>query len=258
MRAISFATLKGGTGKTIITFNVAGILAQRSKRILCIDGDPQANLSSRMGLIHNEDTLVDVFEYENVDPSSVIRKTHIENIDAICTNINMTKTEFKLVSISGRELILENFIEDNREFFEENYDYILIDTNPSFSVINQNIFLASDAIILVNDPSEDSLSGSRTFIQLWSQVLKRLRRENNIKGFLINQYTKRRNVFEEFVDYCSKDEVIGELLFKNFIPNTVKFAEANLEKQPINIYDKNSEASLILSDFVDELLERVD
>ncbi len=76
MEIISFATLKGGTGKTIITFNVAGVLAERGKRILCIDGDPQANLSSRMGLIHNDDTLVDVFEYEDVKPSSVIRSTH--------------------------------------------------------------------------------------------------------------------------------------------------------------------------------------
>lgn len=257
MKVISFATLKGGTGKSMITFNVAGILAERGKKILCIDGDPQANLSSKLGLFDTEDTLIDVLEYEDVEPDSVIKSTHIDNIDAIGTNINMTQTEFKLVTIPGRELILENFFKDNQSFFEENYDYILIDTNPSFSVINQNIFLASDGIILVNDPSADSLNGSKTFIQLWNQVLKRLRRENNIKGFLINQYMKRRNIFEEFVDHCANDEIIGELLFKSLIPHTVKFAEANMEKKTINVYDKKSEASLMLSDFVDELVERV-
>ena len=257
MKVISFATLKGGTGKSMITFNVAGALAERGKKVLCIDGDPQANLSSKLCQSNQEGTLMDVFEFEDVKPSSVIKGTHIENIDAICTNINMTQTEFKLVTIPGRELILENFIEDNKSFFEANYDYILIDTNPSFSVINQNVFLASDGIILVNDPSLDSLNGSKTFIQLWGQVLKRLRRPDNIKGFLINQYMKRRNIFEEFVDHCSQDEIIGKLLFKSLIPHTVKFAEANMENKTINIYDKKSDASIMLSEFVDELIERV-
>ena len=257
MKVISFATLKGGTGKTMTTFNVAGVLSEKGKRVLCIDGDPQSNLSSKLDLLHEEDTLIDIFEYEDIKPSSVIRQTHIHNVDAICTNINMTKTEFKLVSVSGRELILENFFEDNKDFFEQNYDFILIDTNPSFSIINQNIFLASDAIILVNDPSLDSLNGSKMFMQLWGQVLKRLKRENNIKGFLVNQYMKRRNIFEDFVEYCSKDEVIGELIFKTFIPHTVKFAEASMEKKTINMYDKKSEASIKFYEFVDELMERV-
>ncbi|MBF8984590.1 ParA family protein [Lutibacter sp. B2] len=256
MKAISFGTLKGGTGKTTTTFSTAGTLKSMGKNVLCIDIDPQANLTSNFGANSDEGlkTILDVFEDDETSPEKVI--VSCNGIDLIPSTIKLTGTEMQLVNYPGREYILKNFFEDYKDFFNR-YDYILIDTNPSMSILNQNAFIASDAIILVNEAGANSLGGSLIFMDLWEGITKRLRIQNNIKGFLINRFIKRTKMSNDFVECCRNHDRIKDLLFNTIVPVNVKLAEAETENVPINEYAPTATGALSFKEFTKELIERV-
>ena len=146
MKIITIGTLKGGTGKTSTLYNLSSLLAEQFK-ILLIDVDPQCNLSLNAGVdvtATNLKTVKNIFE-GNVNAEEVIFKKPMDcipNLDIIPSSIQLTATEINIVSQAGREQILNNFLLDNNDYLSQ-YDYIMIDTNPSMSIINQNSFLSS-------------------------------------------------------------------------------------------------------------------
>jgi chromosome partitioning protein len=260
LKIISFSTLKGGVGKSSSLFNIAGLLAEEGKKILVIDADPQGNSTNNFGIDRTgenfksiKDILEDDIEFESVVIKSPVKE--LPALDVIPSSIFLTATELKLVSLAGRENILINYIEDNLKHFNL-YDYILIDTNPSMSIINQNAFVAATDIILVSDISMNSVEGSELFLALWKDIRKRLKIEDNIKGFLINMYDKRMNLSAQFRDYCKRNDEVKDILFDTVIPMNVKLKEAELEAKPINIYCKSSAGYKSYVDLVNEMKER--
>ena len=149
MKVIAFGTLKGGTGKTTVAFNVGGILAEEHK-VLFIDVDPQANLSDNAGVDTTDQTgatIRDVFgDWKETKADDVITKSPIwqlPNMDIIASHIRLTATEHQLVSAPGRERILQKWMERNKDVLSQ-YDYIILDTNPSMGIVNQNAFMTAD------------------------------------------------------------------------------------------------------------------
>lgn len=260
LKIITFSTLKGGVGKSSCLFNISGILAEDNKKVLAIDIDPQGNTTNNFGIdrtVPSFKSFKDIME-DNLSLNEVIVKSPIEelpSLDIIPSSIFLTGTEMRLVSLAGREYILKNYIEENLHIFSS-YDYILIDTNPSMSIINQNAFVAADSIILVSDISMNSLEGSELFIALWNDISKRLRLEDKISGFLINMFDKRINLSSQFFDFCKNHQDISKLLFNTVIPNNVKIKESELEAKPINIYDTSSSGYKAYINLYDEMKER--
>lgn len=259
MRIIAVGTLKGGTGKTTTVFNLAGCLAEKSK-VLLIDCDPQANLSQDCGIdIANQDldSIKSVFD-NYIEPSKTIIKGPIKelpNLDLLASNIWLTETEMLLVNRSGRERILYNYITDNKEIFEK-YDYIICDTNPSMSIINQNAFFIADSIILMTDISKNGLTGVELFDYLWSKAAKDLRKENNIKALILNNSDSRTLLSKELLEYCKEDEDLNKILIDKVIPQAIKIKETSLEHKPINVYKPNSKEHDIYNELVEMLQER--
>lgn len=148
---------------------------------------------------------------------------------------------------------------DHKAFFDQ-YDYILIDTNPSMSIVNQNAFLASDAILLVSDVSMNAIEGAQLFIALWEEARKRLRREDNIKGFIVNDFDSRNKLSADYLEYLrtSPDtEDLRPILFETVIPRNVRITESELAAVPISIYDLRLQGHATRSrPLVDEMLAR--
>lgn len=147
---------------------------------------------------------------------------------------------------------------DHKAFFDQ-YDYILIDTNPSMSIVNQNAFLASDAILLVSDVSMNAIEGAQLFIALWEEARKRLRREDNIKGFIVNDFDSRNKLSADYLEYLrtSPDtEDLRPILFETVIPRNVRITESELAAVPISIYDLRSKGCDAIASLVDEMLAR--
>lgn len=259
MKTIVSATLKGGTGKTSTLFNLAGVLGEKYN-ILLIDCDAQTNLSMNVGVdvtANNLKTIKEVFDGET-SAEKVILKSPIKElpkVDIIPSSIQLTATELKIVSLAGRENILKNFILDNDKLLSK-YDYIMIDTNPSMSIVNQNAFNVADSIILVSDISLNGIQGAELFIYLWGEVRKLLRKDNNIKALILNNYDRRIKLSSELLEFTLENEAIKYLVTKTYISNSVKIKETELEHKPINILHKNSEIHKTFLKIIDEFLSR--
>ena len=259
MKIIAIATCKGGTGKSMTTFNLAGMLA-KTHRVLLIDIDPQCNLSMNMGIDvtqHGLKTTANIFA-GNAKAQEIIYRNPLEylpNLDLIPSSILLTATELNIVNIAGREQIMRNFILDNRAILSE-YDYIFFDQNATMSIINQNAFLISDSIILVTDVSKNGVLGADLFIALWDDVRSRLRKADNIKAFIINNYDKRIGIAPELLEYCQDHEETKHLLLDTVIPYNARIKETELECTPINKKRRAAMPQRVYDQVINELLER--
>jgi len=259
LRIITLGTLKGGTGKTSSIFNLAGIISEHHK-VLLIDCDPQTNLSLNCGVDITANaikTVKNIFD-GNATAKDVIFKNPIKelpNIDIIPSSIELTATEMQIVSRAGRENILKNFLLDNKEVLSD-YDYILIDTNPSMGIVNQNAFLIADSIILVSDVSLNGIQGAELFITLWGDARKHLRKNDNIKALIINNFDKRIKLSGELVDYCKDNESIRDIVLETTIPASVQVKNTEIEHRTINCLHKNSPVHIAYATVMHELQER--
>lgn len=265
-KIITFGTLKGGVGKTMLCFNIGGILSQLGRHVLVIDSDLQGNLTNNMGIDRTKGGLLttyDIYQMDNPQPApeTLIVRQPIERLpllDMIAGSIFLHKAELNIASVAGREQILQNYLSDHKEFFDA-YDYILIDTNPSMSIINQNAFLASDAILLISDVSMNAIEGAQLFIALWDDARRRLRKENNIKGFIINDYDVRNRLSADFLEFLRTSEEtadLREILFDAIIPRNVRITESELAALPISVYDLRSKGCDAIASLVDEMIEK--
>lgn len=266
MKIITFGTLKGGVGKTTLCFNIGGILSQLGFKVLIIDSDLQGNLTNNIGIDRTSANLLTLYDIYNMsaeqpDPDRLVYTVpneRLTNLDLIPGSIFLHRAELSLAGISGRELVLRTYLEDHIRFFDQ-YDYILIDTNPSMSVVNQNAFVVSDAILLVADVSMNALEGSQLFIALWEEARHRLRIGDNIKGFIINDFDSRNRLSADLLEFIQQTDDMADLnklLLKTVIPRNVKITESELAAMPISLYDIHSKGGRAISALVEELMER--
>jgi len=255
MKIITMGTLKGGAGKTMNVFNLAGVLAKNNK-VLLIDVDPQCNLSSNCGIDVADvkmQTIRDIFSKYQADKQpkaeEVIIKSPIselKNLDIIPSSILLFEIEDDITLLEGRSFILKNFIRRNKEVLE-NYDYILIDTNPSMSVFNINAFYVADSIIISSDVSGNSISGAELFCSLWDAKREQINetadnpKEDNIAALLIGNYDKRTNLSKELLEYVNNAEFSKDIVISEVIPATVKCKDAELVHTPVNVLYPNED-----------------
>ena len=268
MKIVTFATLKGGVGKTMLCFNVGGVLSGRGYKVLIIDSDLQGNLTNNMGLDRTK-KLLTLYEVYNLDISPPLQpmalvcispNTRMPRVDLLASSFFLHKAEQRL-SVVGEygqgepELILRKYILEHRDFFKK-YDYVLIDTNPSMGVINRNAFAVSDSILLVSDVSMNAIEGAQLFIALWDEARNRLGLPDRIRGFILNDCDWRTNLSHDFVEYIRTDpgvEDIRALMMETIIPRTVKITESELAALPVRLYDERSKGAAAIDALVDEL-----
>ena len=260
MKIISIGTLKGGTGKTTMTFNIAGALAEKSK-VLMIDVDPQCNLSNDTGIDitrASSYSAKDIFQVNPPSPEELVISSPISllpNLDIIPGNIFLIETELNLTTRAGRETILNNYIEDNEEFFSR-YDYIVIDTNPSMGPVNQNAFYASDSIILVSDVDNNSRMGVQLFMFLWERICKAMRIKSNINALILNRADDRTTLTGDIWEYYRDDDELSAILIGQPVHERIAFRRAALKKLPINLYKEGKTSAEEIYSVVKELKER--
>lgn len=259
MKIIAFGTMKGGTGKTSLAFNLAGLLAEEYK-VLLWDLDPQCNLSQSAGLdINTRDvyTTKDIFDHPDTDPEKIVVQLGDinEKLWILPGSMDLTIVESILTSRPGRELILRYYVEDHIDFFEQ-FDYIVIDTNPSMSNVNQNGFVAADSIVLVSDVSLHSIRGAELFQFLWEDVRKSMRLPNTIKALVLNNYDNRTKLAGELMEYCSEQDHLKDLIVPTVIPARVAVKHTAIENKPITQLQPNSDLAGMFSQLLLELKEK--
>lgn len=261
MKIIAFGTLKGGTGKTTVAFNIGGILAEERK-VLFIDMDPQSNLSDNAGVdttIQDGATIRDVFDNPiKVKAAEVITREplwQLPNMDIIASHIRLTATELQLVATAGRERILQKWIARNMDVLGK-YDYIILDTNPSMGIVNQNAFMAADEIILVSDVSKKAIQGAQLFTYLWGEVCENMEVQDKTSALILNRCDKRINLTRNIHEFYRDDEDFGKIVLDNIIPARVDIMDTETKFLPINFTAPNSDACEAFRSVISELRER--
>lgn len=268
-KVITFATLKGGAGKTMNIFNLAGVVAARGKKVLLIDVDPQCNLSANCGLDVADlgfTTVKDIFaKYratEQPKAKDVIIECPISGLDGmdiIPSSIFLFNVEDDITILEGRTKILKSFLARNQKCLDS-YDYIFIDTNPSMSVFNVNAFYAADAIIISTDVSSNSISGAELFCGLWDAKREQInetseiRKEDNIVALLLGNFSKRSNLSKELLEYVHTANFSKDIVLDTIIPATVQLKETEIGHMPINLLHRGSKAHQAYEDLADELV----
>lgn len=266
MKIITFGTLKGGVGKTMLCFNIGGILSQLGYRVLIVDSDLQGNLTNNIGIDRTMPELCTMYDVYNIEqqqpePDCLVFKSpnpRIPNLDMIPGSIFLHRSELKLAAVSGREQVLRIYLDDHADFFSQ-YDYILIDTNPSMSIVNQNAFVVSDAILLVSDVSMNALEGAQLFIALWEESRVRLRLPDNVRGFIINDMDLRNRLSSDFLEYIRTSEDLDDIraiLLDTVIPRNVRITESELAAVPISLYDIHSKGCTAITTLIEEMLDK--
>lgn len=249
-KVISISNQKGGVGKTTTTGAVAAGFKQKGYKVLCVDLDPQSNLSFSSGA-ETEDcpTIYEILKGEAKTSFSIQK---LPAFDIISSNILLSGIELEFTQ-TGREFLLKEALSS----VKEKYDYIFIDTPPALSILTVNAFTASDIIIIPMLTDIFSLQG----IAQLSETIDRVRRYCNpnlkIEGIVLTKYNKRTILSREIKGTA---ELIAEQLntdiFNSTIRSSVAIMEAQTNQQDIYNYAPKNAATQDYMELVEELIER--
>lgn len=251
-RIISIANQKGGVGKTTTSVSLCAALAEKGKKVLAIDADPQGNTTSGFGIEKEnlEYTLYDLL-IDNANIDDIIVKTEFfDNLFLIPTNINLSGAEIELINLHKREYILKNKLDK----IKNEYDFIIIDCPPSLSMLTINALSASDSVIVPLQCEYYALEGLTQLIHTINLVKKKMNKNLKMEGVVFTMYDSRVNlssqVVEEVKKYLDKD------VYKSIIPRNVRLSEAPSHGMPINVYDKRSKGAEAYALLADEVIKR--
>ncbi len=251
-RIISIANQKGGVGKSTTAINLSAALAEKGKKVLVVDSDPQGNTTSGLGIDKNEmeNTIYDVY-LGNDTISKCIVKTDYENLDLLPSNVNFAAAEIELIGVEKKEFILKNEI----DYVKGSYDYIIIDCPPSLSLLTVNALASADTVLVPVQCEYYALEGLSQLIHTINLVKERLNPELEMEGVVFTMYDSRTNLSAQVVENV-KDN-LEERVFDTLIPRNIRLAEAPSYGQPITAYDPKSAGAESYRKLADEIIRNV-
>jgi chromosome partitioning protein len=243
---IAFANQKGGVAKTTTTLNLAVAFAESGHRVLCIDLDPQGNLTMSQGIDPDkvEKSLYDVL-VNDMPISEIIQK---REIDIAVSSIDLAGAEIAMSTKIGRERSLEKALKE----VSGDYDFVCIDTPPSLGLLTINALTAASKVIV---PVQCEYLSMRGLVQLQNtlkMIQENLNPDVKIEGILPTMLDSRTVHAKEAVEIL--EENFGDLVFKSRIRKAIKFAEAPVKGASVLKYDPQGNAAGYYRDLAKEVL----
>jgi len=234
----SIANQKGGVGKTTTTITLAGLLCQQGKRVLLVDTDPHASLTTYLGFDSDsmENNLFNLFQLETLNQDSVrsvIVKTEIEGIDIIPAHMSLATLDRVMGNRSGMGLILKKALLELSSL----YDYVLIDCPPILGVMMVNALAASDRILIPVQTEFLAMKGLERMIRTLA-IMQRSRNKNFKVTIVPTMYDKRTRASLQTLTQLKKD--YSDQVWNSAVPIDTKFRDASLKRLPVSHFSSGS------------------
>ncbi len=248
---ICITNQKGGVGKTTTTVNLGYFLAKDKFRVLIIDFDPQGNATSGLGFVKTDlkGSMTDVV-LGKAPLSEVILPTKFKNLSLAPTTPELANAEVDMAAIKGKFVRLRNAITS----VEDQYDYIIIDSPPSLSLLTVNGMIAANYLLLPVQTEFYALEGVAQLLDSMKLVKKAMNPNLKLLGVLATMYDKRTSLSVEVLAEVKK--YFKDKVFETTIPRNVRVAEAPSHGTPVGNYDKFSKGAKAYKDLTREVEER--
>lgn len=251
-KIVSFSNQKGGVGKTTSCVNISAQIANKGKRVLMIDMDPQGNATSGLGLQKSKikNTIYDVI-IGRCDISEAIIKTKFKNLSVVPANIELAGAEIELPELEDGT----NFTKLALDSVKDDYDYIFIDCPPSLGMLTVKALSVSDGVVIPMQCEFYSLEGMSQLLNTVKKIKSLYNPTLQIVGILLTMYNGRLTLTGQVVAELKK--YYADKLFKVPISRTVRISEAPGYGEPICYHDPYGKGSLEYAAVAKELMLRI-
>lgn len=254
MTTLSIAIQKGGSGKTTTALNLAAALQQMGKEVLLVDMDPQANLTQSIGIrVEPEPNIYHLLKQMAIGGELDIEEAIIEgeSIHLLPAALELANAELELVSVYGREKMLERILES----LPKSFDYVIIDCPPAVGMLTVNALACSDFVLMPLQAEFLPLKGIQSFMRTIQMIQGPINPKLKILGILLTKFDPRksmnRNIFGQLED------LYGEHVFETKIRSNIALAQAQEWGHDIFQHDKSSKGAFDYMQLAQEVLARV-
>jgi chromosome partitioning protein len=251
-RIVAMCNQKGGVGKTTTTINLGASLAEYGRKVLLVDFDPQGSLSVGLGVdpYDIKKSVYNLVMERDVTLADVVLPTNVPGLDILPSNIDLSAAEVQLVSEVAREQVLSRALAPA----VPDYDFIIIDCQPSLGLLTVNALTAADGVIVPMECEFFALRGVAMLVETIQKVQDRLNPQLEIDGLLATMFDSRTVHSREVV--ARLVEAFDEKVFHTAIHRTVRFPETTVAGEPITTFATSSGGAYSYRQLAKEVLAR--